>query len=119
MVDDDVAAIELDHSTLEANLTGELVIRFQHADRVIAQARLSTLTLQRTDEQTQAWFLPDSEVEWTAVAAGLGAPSRLPSGVALSKAELTIVVVATLTLLGVIAAVAFLFFRRAGGPRLG
>ncbi len=113
MVDDDVTAIEVGHPTLEANLTGDLVIRFQHTDSVIAQARLSTLTLQRTDKQTQAWFLPDSEVERTAAAAGLGAPSRLPSGVALSAEELAIVVVVAFILLGVIAGVAFLFLRRA------
>ena len=119
MVDEDIAEIEPDHLTLEANLTGELAIRFQHADRVIAQARLSTLSLQRTDARTQAWFLPDSEVERTAGAAGLGAPSRVPSGLALSAGEVTIVVVVILTLLGVIAAAAFLFFRRARGQALG
>lgn len=114
MVDDDVTAIEVDQPTLEASLTGDMVIRFEHADRLVAQARLSTLKLQRTDEQTQAWFLSGSEVERTAAAAGLGAPSRLPSGVALSAAEVTIFVVVTFALLGVVATIAFLFFRRAG-----
>jgi len=114
MVDEDIAAFEPDRRSLEANLSGELVVRFQHADRVIAQARLSTLTLQRTDARTQAWFLPDSEVERTAGVAGLGAPS----GLTLSSGKVTIVVVAVL-MLGAIAAVAFLILRRARGRALG
>ena len=114
MVDEDIAAFEPDRRSLEANLSGELVVRFQHADRVIAQARLSTLTLQRTDARTQAWFLPDSEVERIAGVAGLGASS----GLTLSSGEVTIVVVAVL-MLGAIAAVAFLILRRARGRALG
>ena len=52
MVDEDIAAFEPDRRSLEANLSGELVVRFQHADRVIAQTRLLTLALQRTDVRT-------------------------------------------------------------------
>jgi hypothetical protein len=117
MVDEDIAAFEPDRRSLEVNLSGELVVRFQHTDRVIAQAQLSTLTLQRTDARTQAWFLPASEVERTAGVAGLGAPSGTPGGRTLSSGEVTIVVVAVL-MLGAIAAVAFLILRRARGRAL-
>jgi hypothetical protein len=47
MVGEDITEIEPEGPALEAKLTGELVIRFQHVDRVIAEARMSTLTLQR------------------------------------------------------------------------
>jgi hypothetical protein len=79
MVDDDVAAIEaLADNRLAAVLEGHVVIRFQHSDRLIAQAHLSTLTLRRADDRSQAWFLPVAEVERSAQAAALGPPNPLP-----------------------------------------
>ncbi len=78
MVDDGVTNIETDaDNPLEAQLKGDLLLRIQHVERIIAQARLSTLTLCREHQQTQAWFLPVAEVERTAAVAGLGERRRL------------------------------------------
>ncbi len=75
MVDDDVTNIETtSEDLLSAALTGNLLIRIQHGDRIIARSQLARLMLRRADPQTQAWFLPEEEVERTAVVAGLGPP---------------------------------------------
>lgn len=117
-VDEDIAQLEPDHSALETTLSGELVIRIQHADRLIAEAGLSSLTLQRTTAGSQAWFLPDSETERTARVAGLGPPSGAPRGLALSGGEV-ILVVAVLTLLGVLVAVTLGLLRQRRGQTRG
>ena len=115
MVDEDIDAVESDPAVLEVNLTGELVIRFEHVDRVIAEARLSALTLKRTNPNSQEWFLSDSEVERTARAAGLGAPARMPSVPAISFVGLAVVAIAAVGLFGLIAAVVVVVLYR--GPR--
>lgn len=114
MVDDDVTAINATVPDLEARLTGEVLIRFQHVDRVIAQARLSTLALRRSDGQTQRWFLSRSEAERTAKIAGLGSPSTFRGGVAASTGVVALAALAILVLFG--AVVSFLLSRRARGP---
>jgi hypothetical protein len=114
MVDDDAMAVETNAaSPLEAELTGEdLAIRIQHAHRIIAEARLSTLSLRRVDEQTRRWFLPAAEVERTAAIAGLGMPNMPPIGMASPRALSGKVVASTLALTGLIAILWFLLLRR-------
>ena len=55
-----------------ADLSGDVTISVQHAGRLIARAKVSGLTLTRRDPQDRQWFLPGTEVERTARAAGLG-----------------------------------------------
>lgn len=113
MVDDDVTAVAADaNSPLEATLQGELIVRFQHVDNVLAQARLSTLTLCRTEEQTRAWFLPALEVERTAGVAGLGPPSRLPTVTTMPVGLLAVVALSLVILVGLLIAVTLLVSRR-------
>lgn len=76
MVEDEVTSIvPTEEDPLIAVLSGDLVIKIQHVDRVIAEAPLSSLRLQRESEQTVAWFLPHTEVERTAFMAGLDPPA--------------------------------------------
>ena len=75
MVDDDVAPLEPPSAdALQMSLQGDLKLRIQHVERVIAEAQLKQLALQRDDAQKQTWFLPAAEVERTASVAGLPAP---------------------------------------------
>jgi len=115
MVDDDVTAVQADPTdSLRATLRGELLLTIQHKTRVIAQARLFTLTLRRADEQTQKWSLPEAEVERTARAAGLGPPSMSPGNVVWFHGLSAIVGLFLLVLVGGLVAVAFLVRRRSG-----
>ncbi len=113
MVDEDATTVQADpKSPLQATLEGDLVVRIQHKTRIIAKARVSTLILCRESEQTQEWFLPAAEVERTASAAGLGPPSTPLTEVPLSVGLPAILVLFTIVLVGVLAAIAFLFLRR-------
>ena len=76
MVDHETIRVEADaNSPFYAKLEGDVRVRVQHVERIIAQVRVSGLTLYRQDQRTQQWFLPVSEVERTAGIAGLGPPS--------------------------------------------
>lgn len=73
MVDENATSISVGtRDPLLATVQGNLILRVQHKERVIARASLSTLTLRREERQSQAWFLPAAEVERTAAVAGLG-----------------------------------------------
>jgi hypothetical protein len=64
---------------LQAKLKGSLVIRLQHVNHLIVQAKASELTLIRANPSSDKWFLPTEEVERLAPAngiAGLPSPSR-------------------------------------------
>src|SRR5262249_5957999 len=56
---------------LETKLQGPLLVRIQHVDRVLVEARASELTLMRTDPSGDKWFLPWEEVERLAQANGI------------------------------------------------
>jgi hypothetical protein len=56
---------------LQAKLTGSFVIRLQHVDSLIVQAKASELTLIRADPSSDKWFLPTEEVERLAEANGI------------------------------------------------
>jgi hypothetical protein len=56
---------------LQAKLQGTLVIRLQHVDRVIVEAKAAELTLIRADPSGDQWFLPVEEVERLAQANGI------------------------------------------------
>ncbi|MCO6457904.1 MAG: hypothetical protein J5I93_21585 [Pirellulaceae bacterium] len=89
MADTDVAAIPSSpDDPLRATLSGDVRIRFQHTDRVLAEAQVHSLTLRRDDATSQNWYLSPAEVERTAAAAGLGAPAATPSGIAWSVTAL-------------------------------
>ncbi len=119
MVDNGVAGIEADaEQRLEAHLEGDLLLRIQHVERIIAQARLSTLTLCREHEQSRAWFLPVAEVERTAAAAGLGPPAKRLTSVALRYGLAAILAVALLFAVG-LTAKALLFPRQLKGQHNG
>jgi hypothetical protein len=61
---------------LRAKLKGILVIRLQHVDSPIVEAKASELTLIRADPSSDKWFLPAEEVERLAEANGIpGLPS--------------------------------------------
>lgn len=79
MVEEETVTVEPDaENPLQATLEGDILIRFSHVDRVLAQAELSRLTLTRLDDQSSTWFLSEQEVERTATIAGLGPPSAVP-----------------------------------------
>lgn len=79
MVEEEAATVEPDaEAPLQATLEGEILIRFSHVDRVLAEAELSRLTLIRLNDQSSMWFLSEQEVERTAIVAGLGPPSAVP-----------------------------------------
>jgi hypothetical protein len=63
---------------MRADLDGKVTISVLHADRLIARANVSGLTLVRGDPSDTQWFLPGDEVERTARAAGLG-PAASPA----------------------------------------
>jgi hypothetical protein len=48
---------------LRATLRGILVIRLQHVDRLIVEAKTAELTLIRANPSSDKWFLPAGEVE--------------------------------------------------------
>jgi hypothetical protein len=48
---------------LRAKLRGTLIIRLQHVDRLIVEAKAAELTLIRADPSSDKWFLPAEEVE--------------------------------------------------------
>jgi hypothetical protein len=78
-VDETASAVPADAANpLLAKLEGDIIVRMQHADRIIAQARVSSLALRRMDEKSSAWFLPAAEVERTAALAALGMPTKPP-----------------------------------------
>jgi hypothetical protein len=56
---------------LRADLAGDVTITVAHADRLLARATITGLTLARKDASDPDWFLPEDEVERTARAAGL------------------------------------------------
>jgi hypothetical protein len=56
---------------LQAKLKGSLVIRLQHVDRLIVEAKADDITLIRADPSSQKWFLPTEEVERLAQANGI------------------------------------------------
>lgn len=79
MVEEETVTVEPDgEAPLQATLEGDILIKFSHVDRVLAQAELSGLTLIRPDDQSVMWFLSEQEVERTATIAGLGPPSAVP-----------------------------------------
>jgi hypothetical protein len=64
---------------LQAKLRGALVIRLQHVDRVIVEAKAAELTLIRADSSGEQWFLATEEVERLAQANGIpDVPSPAP-----------------------------------------
>jgi hypothetical protein len=64
---------------LRAKLQGNVVIRLQHVDRLIAEAKAADLTLIRADPSSDKWFLPAEGVERLAQANGIPAvPSPTP-----------------------------------------
>lgn len=64
---------------LQAKLRGALVIRLQHVDRVIVEAKAAELTLIRADPSGDQWFLAVEEVERLARANGIpDVPSPTP-----------------------------------------
>jgi hypothetical protein len=63
---------------VRAKLRGSLVIRLQHVDRLIVEAKAAELTLIRADPSSDKWFLPAEEVERLAQANGIPAVSSLP-----------------------------------------
>jgi hypothetical protein len=116
MADEDAMAVKASATKpLEAELVGEVAIRIQHVNRIIAEARLSTLALRRVDVQTRGWFLPAAEVERAAAIAELGIPNMPPNGGASPRALPVIAIVFTVALTGFIAAVAILVIRRQRG----
>ena len=58
---------------LQAKLQGLLVLRLQHVDRVIVEAKAGELTLIRASPSSIKWFLPAGEVERLAQANGIPA----------------------------------------------
>jgi len=79
MVEEETSSVEPDaEAPLRATLDGDILVKLSHADRVLAEAELSRLTLIRPDAQSTMWFLPEQEVERTAPIAGLGPPAALP-----------------------------------------
>lgn len=72
-----VVQLEVDNSKpLQAKLQGTLVIRMQHVNRVIVEAKATELTLIRADPASDQWYLPVDEVERLAQANGIpGLPS--------------------------------------------
>jgi hypothetical protein len=56
---------------LQVKLRGALVIRLQHVDRVIVEAKAAELTLIRADPSGDQWFLATEEVERLAQANGI------------------------------------------------
>jgi hypothetical protein len=62
---------------LLAKLRGNLVIRLQHVDRLIVEAKAAELTLIRAGPSSDRWFLPADEVERLAQANGIPAAPSL------------------------------------------
>lgn len=113
MVDDDVTIIKADANEPQSALVeGDVNIRIQHVDRVIAHAELARLTLHRLDERTQEWFLSEAEVERTAAIAGLGPPETAPGRLMAVVGLLVLIVLATLMLVGIAVSILFLRSRR-------
>jgi hypothetical protein len=113
MVEEEATSISADaNDPLRGVLAGDVTIRIQHVDRVIAQARLSTLTLHRLDEGTPAWFLPESEVERTAAVAGLGPPKTGRGRLMAIVGLLVLIVLAVLMTVGIVVSMLFLRLRR-------
>jgi len=79
MIEEETVTVEPDaENALQATLEGDILVKFSHVDRVLAQAELKRVTLIRSDDQSVMWFLSDQEVERTATIAGLGPPSAVP-----------------------------------------
>ncbi len=108
MVDDKTTRLEADAgSSLDVAIEGDILIRIQHVDRVIAQAKLSTLMLHRAAEQTDAWFLPEAEVERAARVAGLGPPSAPPSRTMPVRLS-SVLAISILVLVGLLGTIVFI-----------
>ncbi|MBC8876144.1 MAG: hypothetical protein H8E44_42505 [Planctomycetes bacterium] len=79
MLEEETMSVEPDtQNPLRATVDGDILIRFSHVDRVLAQTKLTRLNLIRSDAQSSMWFLSEQEVERTATIAGLGPPSAVP-----------------------------------------
>jgi hypothetical protein len=102
MVDDKSIRVEAEASRpLNATLEGDVRVRIQHGEGMIAQVNVSSLTLYREDPRTQQWHLPVSEVERTAGIAGLGPPTP-PAALGASPVRLLVLAgLAILVLLGI------------------
>lgn len=62
---------------VRAKLRGNVVVRVQHVDRLIVEAKADELTLVRANPSSENWYLPADEVERLAQANGIpAAPSR-------------------------------------------
>lgn len=89
MVDTDIEALAAEtDEPLRASLGGAVQIQFRHAGRVLAEAQVRSLILQRDDATSQNWYLSPAEVERTAAAARLGAPAASSGGIGRSAATL-------------------------------
>jgi len=113
MVEEETVTVEPDaQNPLRATLDGDIHVRFSHVDRVLAQTELSQLTLMRSDDQSDMWFLAEQEVERTAAIAGLGPPSAVPEIGFL--AVFVIVGFALLALVLVVVAIVVAYLARSG-----
>jgi hypothetical protein len=63
--------------SLQAKLRGLLIIRLQHVNRLIVDAKAAELTLIRTAPSSDKWFVPAEEVERLAQANGIPAVPSL------------------------------------------
>ena len=86
---------------LQAKLKASLVIRVQHVDHLIVQAKASELTLIRTDISSDRWFLPPEDVERLAQAngiPGLRSPSHVqPTRTSLGPSIVAIALVGSIS----------------------
>lgn len=64
-----------ENDPMRATLTGDVVVRILHASQTIAEVKVSELTLIRDDSSEDRWYVPEAEVEHTAMLAGLGTPT--------------------------------------------
>jgi hypothetical protein len=118
-VDETATVIPVDAANpLLAKLEGDVTVGIQHADRIIAQARVSSLALRRLDEKSSAWFLPAAEVERTAVLAGLGVPTKPPMDRGLLLLTVAGLALPTAAVVGLLFAAWRLVGRQSRGQRL-
>lgn len=72
----EVVRLEADpDNPLSLEVEGDLVIRMQHVDRTIVEAKASKLKLIRDDAANQQWYLPADEVERIAKLNQIAEPS--------------------------------------------
>lgn len=72
MVDEKVILMPDADTPLSVTLIGNLTVRLQHTDSVLASGNFSKLTFVRPDASGQDWHMIAGEVERTAGIAGLG-----------------------------------------------